>query len=184
MIYNVGGGDGFVAKLCSTLAILWIIAIQASLWGFPRQEYWNGQPIPFSGDLPDPGIELGCLALQADSLLIESPRITNKTAKAAQCWGKHTVQFHLHEVHRFMGSGYLGEMQNKGHGDFWDTGHAISTVTWMVIPQVCLLIFSYPLWTTYTPIHKVAGFLSIKFSSPLRMAEFSLHLWLHHHHIY
>ena len=83
MIHNVGGGDGFVAKLCSTLAILCIIAIQASLWGFPRQEYWNGQPIPFSGDLPDPGIALGCLALQADSLLTESPRITNKTAKAA-----------------------------------------------------------------------------------------------------
>ena len=25
--------------------------------GFPRQEYWNGLPYPFPGDLPDPGIK-------------------------------------------------------------------------------------------------------------------------------
>ena len=25
--------------------------------GFPRQEYWNGLPLPSSGDLPDPEIE-------------------------------------------------------------------------------------------------------------------------------
>ena len=25
--------------------------------GFPRQEYWNGLPFPFPGDLPNPGIE-------------------------------------------------------------------------------------------------------------------------------
>ena len=24
---------------------------------FSRQEYWNGQPFPSPGDLPDPGIE-------------------------------------------------------------------------------------------------------------------------------
>ena len=64
--------------------------------------------IPFSEDLPNPGIEHRCLALQEDSLLTESSGITNKTAKAAQCRRKHSVQLHLHEVHRFMGSGYLG----------------------------------------------------------------------------
>ena len=26
--------------------------------GFPRQEYWNGLPLPSPGDLPNPGIEL------------------------------------------------------------------------------------------------------------------------------
>ena len=31
--------------------------------GFFRQEYWNGLPFPFPGDLPDPGIKL-----EADSL--------------------------------------------------------------------------------------------------------------------
>ena len=29
-------------------------------------EYWSGKPIPSPGDLPDPGIELGSPALQAD----------------------------------------------------------------------------------------------------------------------
>ena len=39
--------------------------------GFSRQEHWSGLPLPSPGDLPDPGIEPGCPALQADSLLSE-----------------------------------------------------------------------------------------------------------------
>ena len=39
--------------------------------GFPRQEYWSGLPFPFLGNLPNPGIELLPIALQADSLLSE-----------------------------------------------------------------------------------------------------------------
>ena len=39
-----------------------------SVHGIPRQEYWSGLPFPSPGDLPDPGIESGSLALQADSL--------------------------------------------------------------------------------------------------------------------
>ena len=42
--------------------------------GFPRKEYWNGMPFPPLGDLPNPGIELGSPALQADALLSEPPR--------------------------------------------------------------------------------------------------------------
>ena len=38
---------------------------------FSRPEYWGGWPFPFSGDLPNPGIELGFPALQADSLPVE-----------------------------------------------------------------------------------------------------------------
>ena len=35
-----------------------MVAHQAPLSvGFPRQEYWNGLPLPSSGDLPDPEIE-------------------------------------------------------------------------------------------------------------------------------
>ena len=33
---------------------------------FSRQAYWNELPFPSPGDLPDPGIEPGSLALQAD----------------------------------------------------------------------------------------------------------------------
>ena len=39
--------------------------------GFSRQEYWSGSPFPSPGDLPNPGIEPGSPALQADSLLTE-----------------------------------------------------------------------------------------------------------------
>ena len=46
----------------------WIIARQASLsLEFSRQEYWSWLPFPSPGDLPNPGIETGCPALQADS---------------------------------------------------------------------------------------------------------------------
>ena len=40
---------------------------------FSREEYWSGVPFPSLGDLPNPGIEPGSPALQADSLPSESP---------------------------------------------------------------------------------------------------------------
>ena len=47
----------------------WTVACQAPLFmGFSRKEYWSGLPFPSPGDLPDPGIEPGSPALQADSL--------------------------------------------------------------------------------------------------------------------
>ena len=45
------------------------IAHQAPLsMGFSRQEYWSGLTFPSPGNHPDPGIEPGSPALQADSL--------------------------------------------------------------------------------------------------------------------
>ena len=41
--------------------------------GFSRQEYWSGLPFPSPGNLPNPGIESGSLALQADTLPSEPP---------------------------------------------------------------------------------------------------------------
>ena len=41
----------------------------SSLLGFSRQEFWNELPFSSPRDLPDPGIEPGSPALQADSLL-------------------------------------------------------------------------------------------------------------------
>ena len=53
-------------RLFSTL---WMGAHQASLsLGFSRQEYHSGLPFPTPGDLPEPGIEPGSHALQADAL--------------------------------------------------------------------------------------------------------------------
>ena len=59
-------------------AILWTAALQAPpSMGFPRQKYWSGLPSPPPGDLPDPGIEHGPPALQADSSLSEPPGKTD-----------------------------------------------------------------------------------------------------------
>ena len=50
------------------------IDCQAPLFmGFPRQEYWSGLSFPSPGDLPEPGIEPGSPAFQADSLSAEPP---------------------------------------------------------------------------------------------------------------
>ena len=47
----------------------WTVARQASLsMGFSRQEYWSGLPFPSPGDLPNPGMEPGSPASEADSL--------------------------------------------------------------------------------------------------------------------
>ena len=52
----------------------WTIAYKAPLsMEFSRQEYRSGLPFPSPGDLPDPGIEPGSPALQADALPSESP---------------------------------------------------------------------------------------------------------------
>ena len=54
--------------------ILWTVAGQIPLSiEFLRQEYWNGLPFPSPRDFPEPGIEPGSPALQADSLPSEPP---------------------------------------------------------------------------------------------------------------
>ena len=61
-----------VAQSRLTLWDPWTVAGQAPLsMKFSRQEHWSGWPFPSSGDLPDPGIEAGSPALQADSLPTE-----------------------------------------------------------------------------------------------------------------
>ena len=52
----------------------WTVAHQAPpTMEFSRQEYWSGLSFPSPGDLPDPGIEPGSPALQADALPSEPP---------------------------------------------------------------------------------------------------------------
>ena len=61
---------------------LWTVAYQAPLSvGFSRQEYWSGLPFPSPGDLPDPGIEPGFPALEADALTSEPPGKLSNEAK-------------------------------------------------------------------------------------------------------
>ena len=54
---------------------------------FSRQEYWSGLPFPSPGDLPNPGIEPGFPALQADFLLSEPPgKPLQNTLESPQYW--------------------------------------------------------------------------------------------------
>ena len=75
------------------------VAHQAPLsMGFPRQEYWSWLPFPPPRDLPDPGIEPGSPALQADSLPSESqgkPILNIMLFKAYMPKCLQIVQIHL-----------------------------------------------------------------------------------------
>ena len=62
---------------------------------FSRQEYQTGLSFPSPGDLPDPGIELGSLTLQADYLLSEPPGIDNHPNPASACSEKKLFFFSL-----------------------------------------------------------------------------------------
>ena len=58
----------------SDSATPWTVAYNVPLSvGFSRQEYQSGLPFPSPGDLPNPGIEPGSPALQADALPSEPP---------------------------------------------------------------------------------------------------------------
>ena len=58
-----------VAQSCPTLCDPVDCSPQAPLsMEFSRQEYWSGLPFLSSGDLPNPGIEPGSPALQANAL--------------------------------------------------------------------------------------------------------------------
>ena len=50
----------------------WTAACKAPLSiGFSRQEFWSGLPLPFPGDLPNPGFKPRSPTLQPDSLPAE-----------------------------------------------------------------------------------------------------------------
>ena len=67
-------GESEVAQSFQLFGTPWTVAYQISpSMGFSRQVYWSGLPFLSPGDLPNPGIEPGSPALQADSLLSEPP---------------------------------------------------------------------------------------------------------------
>ena len=69
----------------------WTVAYQASpSMGFSRQEYWSGLPFPLPGDLPDPGIEPGSPALEADALTSEPPGKPKELLKSRFLW-QHSI---------------------------------------------------------------------------------------------
>ena len=68
----------------------WTVSLQAPpSMEFSGQEYWSRLPFPSPGDLPDPGIEPGSLALQADALPSESPgkpQSESESEVTQSCW--------------------------------------------------------------------------------------------------
>ena len=73
-ILKEGRKEGKLLSHVRLFVTPWTVAYQASQsMGFFRQEYWSGLPFPSPGDLPNPGIEPGSPALQADALSSEPP---------------------------------------------------------------------------------------------------------------
>ena len=54
--------------------------------GFSRQEYWSGLPFPSPGNLPNPGIKPGSLALEADALTSEPPGSSREMYSLVVYW--------------------------------------------------------------------------------------------------
>ena len=79
-----GTSEVKVAQSCLTLRDLMdcsLVAYQVPpSMGFSWQECWSGLPFPSPGDLPDPGIEPGSPALEADALPWE-PRAGQKALR-------------------------------------------------------------------------------------------------------
>ena len=73
----------------------WPVAHQAPpSIGFSRQEYWSGLPFPSPGNFPNPGIEPGSPALQANALTSEPPgKLVNKLHHAPA--SRHTKRGRL-----------------------------------------------------------------------------------------
>ena len=58
-------------SVMSDSATPWTVAYEVPpSMEFSRHEYWSGLPFPSPGDLPDPGVESGSPALQADDFTI------------------------------------------------------------------------------------------------------------------
>ena len=78
------------AQWCPILFNLMDCSLPGSSWRIPstafsRQEYCRGLPFPSPGDLPNPGIEPGFPALQADSLPSEPPGKPPKLLVTQSC---------------------------------------------------------------------------------------------------
>ena len=78
----------------------WTVAHQAPLsMGFSRQESWSGLPFPSPGELPNPGMEPGSPALQADALTSKLPGKPNAKCYVNNC--KYNVNTCQHVAFKF-----------------------------------------------------------------------------------
>ena len=60
--------------------------------GFPRRDYWSGSLSPFSGDLPDPGLEPMFPGLAGRLFTTEPPRMPRETLSKTQVPGQKNIE--------------------------------------------------------------------------------------------
>ena len=117
-LFGNGSGSGLVTKSCLTLVTSWTVTYQTPLSvAFSRQEYWSGLPFSSPGDLPNPEIEPGSPALQADLLLTEigeKPLFGNRVIVV---WAKPSIANHRSSCFY------------RGKGGSW--GRLFQTVQWL-----------------------------------------------------
>ena len=77
--------------------------------GFSRQHYWSGVPFPSPGDLPNPGIEPGSPALEADALTSEPPGKTEL--------GSASALFKISHRAPTLPEEYVSPLKGEGAGD-------------------------------------------------------------------
>ena len=85
----------------------WTVAYQAPpSMGFSREEYWSGLPFPSPGDLPNPGIEPGSPAFQADALTSEPPenhreKINDYQRRGPYSQHRKVLRYFAHQARTF-----------------------------------------------------------------------------------
>ena len=130
---------------------------------FFRQEYWSGLSFPSPGDLPDPGIEPGSPALQADSLPTEPPgnrkrnRVHNKWTAletsqnllSKNCLPKILPRSRKElQVYSAVPGCWLREMLKQGCSQEVEPPlHGVLNrppIALVMIREICFIFFKYP----------------------------------------
>ena len=100
--------------------------------GFSRQEYWSGLPFPSPGDLPDPGIEPGSPALEADALTSEPPgKPVNTQGDVKTKYVRHFLNVEVESWVDVCGLGLPTVLSSR----VWSaTFHSFCSVLWSTLP--------------------------------------------------
>ena len=67
----------------------WKLLSGVQLFGILQARMWSGSPVPFLGDLPNPGIEPRSPTLQVDSLLAEPPGKLKNIGVCSLSWPRN-----------------------------------------------------------------------------------------------
>ena len=126
----------------------WTVAYQAPpSMGFSRQECWSGLPFPSPGNLPNPGIEPGSPALQADTLPSEPPGFNLRKGRGKKGMGANN---------------WMGQIENKQQCSRLIAVQLLSHVRLFVTPWTAALQDSLPFTISWSSLK----FISIESMMP------------------